>query len=580
MSQEALLPVEPASLPNDPEFLKGLVVQLVETVRDRDGRIQRLEHNMDLLLRRMYGRSSEKLDPRQRMLFENLSVEESPPVAPLAEPAPSDRPVDSSPRRGHGRRRTEKNLRHVDIVHDLTDAEKEALGGEVRLVLIGEEITEQYEWEPSCLYVIRHIQKKYVRRPSTANDGIGTHPVQLSEPTDGENTVEQRQAPAEPIVVKEQSTQDLEQAAVIVAPKPPQPIPGGLAGPGLLAQLLVSKYADHLPLHRFERISQRHGVRFSRQTACDWSLACAELLKSLDELARDEVLASAVVHTDDTHVDVRDAHRKEQYTGRFWNYVWDDAHRLVWFDYTASRKRDGPARILKDFEGYLQADAFSGYDGIFVQSHGRIREVACWSHVRRKFKDAQDTDVARGQIALARIGQLYAIERELRERCSVEWKALPPWDRYALIAEQRQSRARPLLETFHAWLTPEAEKLLPKEPMRQAIEYALSNWAALRRYTEAGFLDIDNNEAERALRGIALGRRNWLFCGSDRGGRAAAVHFGLIASCHRNEIDPFVFLRDVLRRLPLMLPYASRDELRALLPDRWSPACRAAHPAL
>ena len=144
-------------------------------------------------------------------------------------------------------------------------------------------------------------------------------------------------------------------------------------------------------------------------------------------------------------------------------------------------------------------------------------------------------------------------------------------ERFARIAAERQSRATPLLETFQAWLTTEAGKLLPKEPMRQAIDYALSNWAALCRYTEAGFLDIDNNEAERALRGIALGRRNWLFCGSDRGGRAAAVHFGLIATCHRNGVDPFAYLRDVLRRLPLMLPHASRDELRALLPDRWSP---------
>ena len=274
MSKDALPPIDLGSLPDNPKFLKRLVAQLVETVRDRDGRIQRLEHNMDLLLRRLYGRSSEKLDPRQGVLFENLPVEESPPVAPLAEPALSDRPVDSSPRRGHGRRRTEKNLRHVDIVHDLTDAEKEALGGEVRLVLIGEEISEQYEWEPSCLYVIRHIQRKYVRRPQLPE----TH------------------RPA-------QSDSRPEESPVIVASKPPQPIPGGLAGPGLLAQLLVSKYADHLPLHRLERIFQRNGVRFSRQTTCDWSLACADLLGPLDELSRDEVLASAVVHTDDTPVD-------------------------------------------------------------------------------------------------------------------------------------------------------------------------------------------------------------------------------------------------------------------------------------
>ena len=173
---------------------------------------------------------------------------------------------------------------------------------------------------------------------------------------------------------------------------------------------------------------------------------------------------------------------------------------------------------------------------------------------------------------MARIGQLYAIERELREGCQAEWKGLLAEERFARIAAERQSRATPLLETFQTWLTTEAGKLLPKEPMRQAIDYALSNWAALCRYTEAGFLDIDNNEAERALRGIALGRRNWLFVASDRGGRAAAVHFGLIASCHRNGVDPFAYLRDVLRRLPIMLPHATRNDLRALLPDCWSPA--------
>ena len=206
-------------------------------------------------------------------------------------------------------------------------------------MLIGEEVAEQYEWEPSCLYVIRHIQKKYVRRRPFLDTGT------LAESDDRSDEMH-----------------------VIVGPKPPQPIPGGSAGPGLLAQVLVSKYADHLPLHRLERIFQRPGVRFSRQTTCDWSMACADLLGPLDDLARDEVLASAVVHTDDTPVDVRNAHRKEQYTARFWDYVGDNAHRLVWFDYTPSRKRDGPARILKDFEGYLQADAFSGYDGIFVAS--------------------------------------------------------------------------------------------------------------------------------------------------------------------------------------------------------------------
>ena len=225
----------------------------------------------------------------------------------------------------------------------------------------------------------------------------------------------------------------------------------------------------------------------------------------------------------------------------------------MWFDYTPSRKRDGPARILKDFEGYLQADAFSGYDGIFVQSRGKIREVACWAHSRRKFKDAQNTDVAQGQIALARIGQLYAIERESASGAKPNGRICSRRSALPGSAAERQSRTSPLLETFQAWLTTEAGKLFPRNrcgrrsTMRSRIGRAVPVHAA-------GFLDIDNNEAERALRGIAVGRRNWLFCGSDRGGRAAAVHFGLIASCHRNGVDPFAYLRDVLRRLPIILP--------------------------
>jgi transposase len=283
------------------------------------------------------------------------------------------------------------------------------------------------------------------------------------------------------------------------------------------------------------------------------------------------VLESFAVHTDDTPVKIRDAHQKLKHLGRFWNYVGDERHKLTVFDYTPSRKRDGPAEFLKNYRGYLQADAFGGYDGIFLGSNGAIVEAGCFAHARRKFFDNQKADTARTAIALCWIGKLYAVEKELRELCSGKWKelGLSVEEQVTRIAAHRQLHAKPLLEQFHAWLESEATKLLPKNAVRQAMDYALGNWAALCRYGESGWLDIDNNISENVQRHIALGRKNWLFCGSDNGGRAAAIFFSLIVSCKRHGLDPFAYFRDILTRLPILLPVASSEELVALLPHRW-----------
>jgi hypothetical protein len=254
-----------------------------------------------------------------------------------------------------------------------------------------------------------------------------------------------------------------------------------------------------------------------------WWLQTAEFLRPLHELAIRVVLASHVVHTDDTSVRVRDAWRKEKHTGRFWPYVGDELHALTVFDYTPTHQREGPAAFLKDYRGYLQADAFNGYDGIYLASQGRIIEVACWAHARRKFHECRRLDAARMETALAWIGKLYAVEKDLRERCQNEWKSLALEERAGWIARERQERSRPLLADFHAWLEAEAPKVLPKSDVRGAMDYSLNNWAALCVYTEDGWLDIDNNEGENSLRGLYLGRKNWLFLGSDRGGCAAAI---------------------------------------------------------
>jgi transposase len=409
------------------------------------------------------------------------------------------------------------------------------LGGTDNLVVIGREVTEQLEWEPSCLFVIRHVQLTYARRQPLPESGL-----------------------------------TLAEQNVLTASKPPQPIEGGLPGPGLLAQVLASKYADHIPLHRFERISGRHGVELSRKTTCGWAMQCAELFRPLYQRMIAEVLLSHVVHADDTTVKIRDGQRKLKCTGYFHAYVGDIDHPLIVFDYTTSHGRDGPRDFLGNFRGYLQVDAASIYDDLFHRPEQLILEVGCWMHGRRNFFEARATDRPRAELALARIGQLYKVEADLKARCAGEWRDLSREEREDRIAAVRQDCSVPVLKALHDWLEAESPKLLPKSEMRGAIDYLRNHWQALVRYTTDGALAIDNGAAEQALRGLTIGRRNWLFCGSERGAQAAAIHFSLIASCHRHRIDAFAYLRDILTRLPLLGPKPSRDDLRPLLPDRWA----------
>ena len=328
--------------------------------------------------------------------------------------------------------------------------------------------------------------------------------------------------------------------------------------------------ATHLPLNRFQRISARHGVELSRQTTCGWAMQCADLFYPLYELMIDEVLASYAVNADDTTVKIRDARRKLKCTGYFHTYVGDVHHPLIVFDYLSGHGRDGPKNFLRNFRGYLQADAAPIYDGLFNHPRQLILEVGCWMHGRRNFFEDRATDRPRAELVLARIGQLYAVERERKARCADEWRDLPREELEDRIVDVRQQRSVPVLTTLHAWLEAEKPKLLPKAALRGAMDYLLNHWQALVRYTTDGALAIDNGAAERALRGLTIGRRNWLFCGSERGAQAAAVHFSLIASCHRHGLDAFAYLRDVLTRLPLLGLALSRDDLRLLLPDRWT----------
>jgi len=311
----------------------------------------------------------------------------------------------------------------------------------------------------------------------------------------------------------------------------------------LLAHVLISKYADHLPLYRQCEIYARQGVDLERSTLADWVGGSSELLDPLVEALRCYVMAAGKLHADDTPVPVLAPGNGKTKTGRLWTYVRDDraaanlAAPAVWFAYSPDRKGEHPEQHLRAFRGALQADAYAGFNQLYKED-GRIQEVACWAHVRRKFYDLQQAHASpiAGE-ALERIAALYAIEGEIRGR--------PPDQRQQV----RQTRARPLLQSLRDWFEASLPKLSRKSDTTMAIRYALGLWAALTRYCDDGRLEIDNNIAERALRAVALGRKNYLFAGSDTGGERAATLYSLIGTAKLNGLDPEAYLREILTRI-------------------------------
>ena len=341
------------------------------------------------------------------------------------------------------------------------------------------------------------------------------------------------------------------QANVVIAQRLPEPIEKGLPGSGLLAHVIVSKYSDHLPLYRQEGIFRRHGVELSRQTMCDWMAISAELLEPIVKEMHREILKSRVIQTDDTTVPVLDRSLGKTRTGRLWDYLGDRDHPHVVYDYTPDRSAEGPLRMLEGYEGYLQADAYSAYDSLYASK--KIIEVGCWAHARRKFYDARTSDPVRSHVAMAMIQRLYRVEKDAKDLDDAVRRAL------------RQERSKPVLKEIETWLLQEKDRALPKSPISEAIGYALNHWQALERYTDEGWLSIDNNASERGMKPVALGRKNWLFAGSDAGGKTAATLMSLCMTCKNLAIDSFAYLRDVLERIST---HPAR-RIGELLPDQW-----------
>jgi len=544
-------------LPNDLDALKHMIVELMVTLQQERHRSEQLEQRLHLLVHRLFGPRSERFNPHQLLLFgEGLQPEPS-AAPPSPDATPSQQAGQDAPKRRcrpHGRRRLPEDLPRQEVHHQLSEAERRCRCGQVR-IHIGADSSEQLDWRPASYFVWQHLVHKYLC-PHCAG-AAKRKAAEKSRETPALEAAMQVPAPTDPQVAAPAIG-----PPIISAVKPTSPIAKGLPGPGLLAHIIVSKYFDHLPLYRQERIFERQGVVLSRSTTCDWMAACAELLQPLYQLMIQEVLHSRWLHTDDTPVKNLGHEVGTTDKARFWIYYGDRGHPYNVFDFTINHKRDGPQAFLADFQGYLHADAFSGYDALYLPDprpgKASILEVACNAHARRKFHEARASDDLRAHEALGYYRALYALERGAVVNHFDDEQTL----------RMRQEISVPLLGQFKAWLDKERDQVLPKSPMAEAIGYALNNWTALVRYTEAGFLSIDNNVAEREMKRIAIGRKNWLFVGSANGGRTAAVLFSFTSTCYRRKVEPWAYLQDVLSRLPTTAP----EHLTELLPDRWQAA--------
>jgi transposase len=483
------------NLPDDIETLKRLVIEReVQLEAERHNTlhlrtwIEKLKLEIARLKRMQFGRSSERLSERieqLELIVEDLETSQAQVSSPNAGPAEKTPPVRKSLPE-HLPRET-VNHEPATICPDCGAAMKH----------IGEDVAEMLEYVPARFKVIRHV------RPKLACSCC---------------------------------------ERIVQMPAPSRPIDRGIPGPGLLAHVLVSKYADHLPLYRQAGIYAREGIELDRSTLADWVGAAARLLDPLVNALAKHVLAAEKLHADDTPVPVLQPGRGTTKTGRLWTYVRDDRPAgsatppAVWFRYSPDRKGIRPLEHLGRFAGILQADGYAGFDQLYET--GRMTEAACWAHARRKFYDLHKaTGSPIAAEALARIGALYAIEAEIRGRPSDERRQI------------RQARAGPQLAELHAWLSATLTKIPSKSELAVAIRYALTRWMALTRYVNDGRIEIDNNAAERALRDVALGRKNWLFAGSDAGGDRAAAIYSLLGSAKLNGVDPELYLRAVLERI-------------------------------
>lgn len=501
--------------------------RLATQLEQADQLAQALRLQLRMRLQQAFGRRSERLDDTQMSLFVDRLEEARRGIDAQADAElDADRTEVASHRRSRGGRPRGTFPDHLPrrtVVVDLPEDQKRCACGCMK-VHFATTAREVLEYRPATFTVVEHQRLVY-------------HCVQCN------------QVSAPPAV-----------GATLPIPKAP-------FDAGVLAAAVVGKYCDHLPLYRLEGIFSRSGVEISRQTMCGWLEPLADLLMPLCRRLRKAVLASAVVQTDDTPVTMLDPGLGRSVKGRIWSYLGAPvrdhrARRFAVFEFTPSREGRWPQRWLSGYEGYLQADAFPGYAPIHAQ--GRIVEVACWAHARRKFFEARPIEKRLCDLVLARMREVYAVEDAVRE--------LAPDERLAA----RLARSRPIADEIVGLLEEAQDLHRPKSPVRQAIEYMLSRKASFLRPWEDGVLEIDNNACERSLRAVAVGRKNWLFAGSRLGGERAAVFMTVLCSARLHEAEPWAYLANVLDRLARRRADGDESDasLDPLMPDRWA----AEHP--
>lgn len=534
-----------SSLPDDPKVLKSMIVTLAQQrddvthQRDQAQRqaqqleIEKLRLEVELLRLRKwyYGRKADQLatpaDVAQMLLSFSQELEQRP--VDLNEDAGGIDLDNAEPKTIRRVKRGRRNLAAFDQLptirqeHDLPDDQKSCPCCGQRRQRIGSETSWQIEYVPGHFERIEHVRFKYACKHCDQNG-------------DGGN--------------------------LSLADKPPQPIDKGLAGPGLLAFIVTSKFSDYLPLYRLESIFERNGFEIDRATLSIWCRDVAEITKPLYDLMVARLLQSHVICTDDTIMPMLAPGNGKAKQGRMWVYVGDEHNPYNVFDFTLSRSRDGPATFLKPYKQTLLADGYGGYDGVVVSND--ITRAGCWAHARRKFVDAEKTHPAIAHEAVELIKRMYMTEDQAR--------SLSNEDRLSL----RQKQSTLVLEQLYGRLLVWKDQLLPKHPMAEAVGYALNQWAALNVFASDGAVAIDNNVSEREIKRIVLNRKNSLFVGSERGGATAAVLASLTSTCKRHGIDPQHYLTQLLTNLP----DTPISRLNEWLPDEWKKSHTAPPPVL
>ncbi len=509
--------IDVAALPNNIEELKLLVAKLGNENARLELKAEVLSDELELLRYKIFGRRSEKLTEEERLQMHLFDEAE--------QGSAKEKPVETievSPhqRRKRGRRPLPESLRREEIVHDIPEEEKVCSCG-AALVRIGEDTSERLGFVPAKVWAIRHIRPKYVCKACEGEEG---------------------------------------EKAVKIASPALQLIPKSIATPSLLAYILVSKFCDALPFYRQEKQFRRIGIDIPRSTMCRWAVEVGRQCEPLIELMHREVRAGPLIQMDETTVQVMGEAGRSNTSKSF---MWvirggPPEHPVLLYQYHPSRSAKVPLAYLKDYEGYLQTDGYSGYDDAGAQPG--IVHTGCWAHVRRKFSDAQKPSrrVGSAEEAIARIAKFYEIEKRLR---ALE---LPDEE----FVKRRKKEVEPILKGFHSWLEKKSLQVPPSTLLGKAVSYALSQWEKLKRYLDEAFLTPDTNLVENAIRPFVLGRKNWLFSGSPQGAFASAALYGLIETAKANGLEPYWYLRHIFERLP----YAStKKDFRKLLPPYLQP---------